>query len=57
MNELSNITHVIAITLYFSNLEEKLNELLNKNYKILSFETILNDNHPSYLIVLGKYEN
>ncbi len=56
MNELINITHIITITLYFSNLQEKLNEWLNKNYKILSFETILNGNDPSYLIVIAKYE-
>jgi|688.fasta_scaffold608189_3 hypothetical protein len=57
MNELSNITHVITTTLYFSNLQEELNKWLNKNYKVVSFETIVIDNNPSYLIVLGKYEN
>ena len=57
MNELLNVTHIITTTLYFSNLQERLNEWLNKNYKILSFETIVIDNNPSYLIVLGKYEN
>ncbi len=57
MNDLFNVTHTITITLYFSNLQEKLNDWLNKNYKILSFETIMNGNDPSYLIVLAKYEN
>lgn len=57
MNELSNITHIITTTLYFSNLQERLNEWLNENYKILSFETISSGNSLRYLIVLGKYEN
>jgi hypothetical protein len=48
---------VITTTLYFSNLQEELNKWLNKNYKVVSFETIVIDNNPSYLIVLGKYEN
>lgn len=55
MNELLKVTHIITTTLYFSNLQEELNKWLNKNYKILSLETILNGSGPSYLVVLGKY--